>query len=252
MRKITLMFATAAVAMSFAAGSLQAQSLDDVLSGYYEAVGGVDGWKSLGSMKATGKMVMSGMGMELPFVILTKRPNMSRIEFTLQGMTGVQAFDGETAWMVMPFMGSSDPEEMPEEMAQEVRDQADIDGPLIGWEEDGHQLELIGEEDMEGTSVYKIKVTMNTGDVTYYFLDAEYFIPIKIAATRDIQGQTVEAETVLSDYKDVGGLLMPHSLEVRTPSLPGGGQTITIDVIETGIEIDESVFVMPAKEGGSD
>lgn len=252
MRKITLMFAAAAVAMSFAAGSLHAQSLDEVLTGYYEAVGGVDGWKALNSMKATGKMVMPGMGMELPFVIMTKRPNKSRIEFTLQGMTGIQAYDGETAWMVMPFMGSSDPEEMTADMAQEVRDQADIDGPLIGWEEDGHQLELIGQEDIEGTPAYKIQVTMDTGDVTYYYLDAEYFIPIKISASREMQGQTIEAETLLSDYKDVGGLLMPHSMEVRSGAMPGGGQTITIDVIEMGVDLDDSIFAMPAKEGGSD
>ena len=40
------------------------------------------------------------------------RPNKMRMEFTIQGMTGVQAYDGKTGWMVMPFMGKKDPEPM--------------------------------------------------------------------------------------------------------------------------------------------
>ena len=41
----------------------------------------------------------------------------------MQGMTGIQAYDGETAWGVMPFMGKSDPEEMAEDQAakQDIR-----------------------------------------------------------------------------------------------------------------------------------
>ena len=151
-----------------------AQDLDEVLDNYYEAVGGIDAWKSVESMRATGSMVMAGMGIEAPFVVTTKRPNMVRLEFTFQGMTGVQAYDGETAWMLMPFMGRTDPEVMPIDMAKDVIDQADLDGALIGWQESGHQVELLGKEETAGTEAYKIKVTKKNGDVEYYFLDSEY------------------------------------------------------------------------------
>jgi outer membrane lipoprotein-sorting protein len=235
-----------ALAGVFMASPAVAQDLDEVLNNYYEAVGGLDAWKSVESMKMTGSIMMGGMGVEAPFVITTKRPKKVRLEFTFQGMTGIQAFDGETAWMLMPFMGKTDPEEMPDDMAKDVKDQADLDGALIGYEEEGHQLELIGLEQTEGTDAYKIKVTKKNGDVEYYYLDAEYYIPIKVEGSRDVQGRVVEYETLLSDYKDVGGLMMPHSIEAKQKGAPAG-QVIAIDTIELNVPADDSLFVMPEK-----
>jgi len=224
-----------------------AQELDEVLDNYYEAVGGIDAWKSVESMRATGALVMAGMGIEAPFVVTTKRPNMVRLEFTFQGMTGVQAYDGETAWMLMPFMGRTDPEVMPIDMAKDVIDQADLDGALIGWQESGHQVELLGKEETAGTEAYKIKVTKKNGDVEYYFLDSEYYVPIKVEGSSMQQGRMVEFETILSDYKEVGGLMIPHSVEARPKGAPSG-QVITLDQVEIDVDIDESTFAMPEKE----
>lgn len=235
-----------AIAGGLMVSPVAAQDLDEVLNNYYEAVGGLDAWQSVQTMKMTGSLMMGGMGVEAPFVITTKRPKNVRLEFTFQGMTGIQAFDGETAWMIMPFMGKTDPEQMPEDMAKDVKDQADLDGALMGYEEDGHQLELIGLEETEGTEAYKIKVTKNNGDVEYYFLDSEYFIPIKVEGSREMQGRVIEFETVLSDYKDVGGLMMPHSIESKPKGAPAG-QVITIDTIELNVDVDDSAFAMPAK-----
>jgi len=222
-----------------------AQDLHEVLDNYYEAIGGVDAWKSVESMRATGAMAM--MGIEAPFVVTTKRPNKVRIEFSFQGMTGVQAYDGETAWMLMPFMGRSDPEVMPVDMAKDVIDRADLDGALIGWQESGHQVELLGKEETAGTGAYKIKVTKKNGDVEYYFLDSEYYVPIKTEGSSMQQGRMVEFETILSDYKEVGGLMIPHSVEARPKGAPSG-QVITIEQVELNVEIDESTFTMPEKE----
>lgn len=243
MLKKALFLALAGVMM---ASPATAQDLDEVLNNYYEAVGGLDAWKSVQTMRMSGSLVMGGMGVEAPFVVTTKRPKNVRIEFTFQGMTGVQAFDGDMAWMLMPFMGKTDPEQMPDDMAKDVKDQADMDGALMGYEEDGHQLELIGLEETDGTQAYKIKLTRESGDIEYYFLDSEYFIPIKIEGSREMQGRVIEFETVLSDYKDVGGLMVPHSVESKPKGAPAG-QVITIQAVELNIDVDDSVFAMPAK-----
>ena len=78
--------------------------------------------------------------------MLAKRPNKSRTEFTVQGMTGMQAYDGKNAWMVMPFMGKKDPEAMPAEGTKLVAEESDFDGPLVDWKEKGHKVELVGKE----------------------------------------------------------------------------------------------------------
>jgi outer membrane lipoprotein-sorting protein len=225
-----------------------AQDLDEVLSNYYEAVGGIDAWTSVQSMKMTGTVAMAAMGIEAPFTVTAKRPNKVRVEYSFQGMTGTQAFDGETAWQLMPFMGQTAPEEMPESMSKDLKEQADIDGALMGWQESGHQVELLGLEETEGTQAYKLKVTLKSGDIQYYYLDAEYYIPIRVEGSREQQGQVIEYETIISDYKPVGDLMIAHSVEARAKGVPAG-QVITFQQVEVNIEIDDSEFSMPETSG---
>ena len=237
-----------AVASAVLAVPAQTQTLDEVLDSYYEAVGGLDAWTAVQSMRATGTMTL-GPGAEAPFTITTKRPKMARLEFTFQGMTGIQAFDGETAWMVMPFMGKTEPEVMPEEDAEDVTEMGDIEGVLMNYEEKGHQVEYVGLEEVEGTEAHKLKVTMKNGNVRYYYLDAEFYVPIKVTGTRKARGTVTEFEQIISDYKEVYGLMIPHSMESRVVGTPQG-QVITIDSVELNIDVDDSIFHMPKTEEG--
>lgn len=225
----------------------QEASLDDVLKGYYKAVGGIDAWKAVNTVKATGTRQL-GPGMEAPFVMTAMRPKNFRVEFTLQGMTGIMAYNGETAWMVMPFMGKTEPEVMPDFMAKEIINEADIDGPLIGYKEDGHQVELLGTADTEGTTAYKLKVTLKNGDVQYWYLDSEYYVPIKLEGTSlGMNGAEMEFEAILSDYKEVGGLMMAHSVETRQKGAPSG-MFVTIESVEVNAAVDGDSFNMPKAE----
>ena len=112
-----------------------AQTVDEVIAKSLEARGGLDKLKAVRSIRMTGKMTM-GPGMEAPVTIEMKRPRNARIEFTIQGSTGVQAYDGQQAWGISP-LGSQQPEPMPAEMAKELDDQADLDGPLVDYKEAG-------------------------------------------------------------------------------------------------------------------
>jgi hypothetical protein len=237
------LYALAAVLLSVGTATAQTLTLDQVLAKHYEAIGGVDNWKKVQSFRATGRMALMP-GTEAPFVMTAKRPLKVRVEFTFQGMTGIQAYDGTTAWMVMPFMGKTEPEPMPPEMSKDIIEQGDIDGPLVGYQAEGHRLELVGLADMEGTKAYQIKVTLKSGDVQQYYLDAEHFVPIKIEGTRTMQGAAVDYEQILSDYKTVGGLMMAHSIEARPKGAPSG-QIITIDTVELDVAVDDAIFAMP-------
>lgn len=218
-------------------------SLQEVLNNYYEAIGGLDAWQAVQTMKVTGRrMIMPGT--EAPFSMTVKRPNKVRLEFTFQGMTGIMAYDGETGWMVMPFMGKMEPEPVPDEDVKDLEQMADMDGVLMGYEESGHQVEYVGVEETEGTPAHKLKVTLKSGDVQYYYLDSEYFVPIKVEGTREVRGTVVEYESILSDYKEVGGVMIPHSVDQRPKGAPSG-QTIMLDQVELNVEVDDAIFTMP-------
>src|SRR4029077_19373837 len=147
-------------------------------------------------------------GMELPVTLMQKRPKSFRMEFSMQGMTGMQCFDGKNAWMVMPMMGSKDPQAMGTEESKMMDEQAEFDGPLVDYKEKGNTVELVGKEQVEGADAYKVKCTLKNGDVRTYYLDAETYLEIKMESKRTVRGTEVEGESYLSDYKEVEGLMI--------------------------------------------
>jgi outer membrane lipoprotein-sorting protein len=224
-----------------------AQTADEIIAKNVEAKGGLAKLKSVQTLRISGKM-MVGPGMEAPMVIETARPNKMRVEFTFQGMTGIQAYDGKGGWSLMPFLGKKEPEPMSADDLKQAEDQADIDGPLVDYKEKGHQVEYLGKGEVEGTPVHKLKVVKKNGDVSTVYLDAESFLEIKAEGKTKVRGQEIEGETTFGDYKEVGGLVFAHSIQSKMKGAPeGAGQTITFEKIEINPEIPASRFDMPAK-----
>ena len=234
------------VAASFALASLaSAQTADDIVARYVAARGGMEKLKAVKTMRMSGTMT-AGPGIEVPVTLEMKRPKSMRMEVTVQGLTVVQAYDGTTAWAINPLQGKKDPEALPAEQTKLLDEQADFDGQLIDYKEKGATVELVGKEQVEGTDAYKLKVTNKDGEVRYHFLDAEYFLEIRTEASRTIRGTQMEFESSIGDYKEVGGLMFPHSVESGAKGNPQR-QKMTITKIELDPEIDDARFKMPAK-----
>ena len=242
-------------------------TLDEVLAAHFEAIGGTEAMQSIQAVRFEGTMSM-GPGMEAPFKMTMQRPENIRLEFTFQGMTGIQASNGETAWMVMPFMGKNDPEEMPAAMAEQLQEQADIDGPLFDWADKGHQVELMGKVNKEGTEAYKVKLTRENGKVRYHYLDTEYYMGVKQEGKTMVQGQEMEIETDLGEYKQLclgtstlvdddnpcegDALYLPYSIESKPKGAPSGQKITITSVAVNPVDIAEDYFAMPAKEASAE
>ncbi len=236
------LIATLTVAL-FVALPGAAQTADDVINKNLQAMGGIDKLKGVKSVRLTGTMTV-GPGMEAPITLELKRPNMMRLDFTLQGMTGSQAYDGASGWSVMPFGGSPAPQPMSADDAKLAAEQADMDGPLMDYKEKGHTVELLGKESIEGADTYKLKLTKKDGAISVYYIDAEQFLVIKQEARRTIRGAEVEVETIVSDYKPVEGLMMAHSIDSGAKGQPMR-QKLSVSKIEINVPIDDARFKMP-------
>ena len=233
--------------MSLFVLSAAAQSVDEIVKKNIEAHGGYEAQKNVNSMIMKGTITQ--MGMEISMKMYQKRPNKRRMEATVQGMTIVDCFDGETAWMINPITGDPAPREKSPEEAKLVKNDADFDGHLLDYKEKGHTVELLGTEDLEGTEVYKLKVTLKSGTVVYYYLDTEHCIELKTSSTITQQGQEIVSDTFFSDYKPVGELMVAHAIEQHL-----NGQTsmqIAINEVIFNSEIDDSLFEMPS-DGASE
>ena len=230
------------VCASLFALSAFAQTADEIIEKHIKAEGGADKMKAVQSMRMTGKMKMGPM--EVPVVMIKARPDQVRMDFTVQGMTGTQAYDGTTGWMVMPFMGKKDPEKMSEDMLKGIRDEADFDGPLYDYKAKGNKVEYIGKEDVQGSPAYKLKVTTKQGTESMTFVDAETYLIIKTESKRKVQGQEVEGESIVGDYKDVEGMMLPHSFESHAKGQQTG-QSIVVEKYELNPKLDAASFKMP-------
>jgi hypothetical protein len=232
------------ITMVFVGAPLLAQTADDIVSKYIKTVGGMDKIAAVNSLRRTGKFTGGG-GFEAAILEENKRPNMVRQEFSLQGMTGVRAYDGRSGWKIEPWQGKKDPEPLGEEEMKGIVEDSDFDGPLVNYRQKGNKVEFVGMEPVEGTDAYKLKVTMANGDVRYYFMDTDYYVPIKIEMKRMIRGAEQEFEASLGDYKEVNGWYLPFSVESNVKGSQDK-QKVTYEKIEANVPIAEGRFVKPS------
>lgn len=220
---------------------LQAQDLEQVLKKHFEAVG-QDRLLKVECMVSNATVMQ--MGMELPVVIKYKRPNKFRTEVNIQGQSIVQAFDGTDGWQIIPMV-SPDPTDLVGEQLKQAAEQADIDGQLWNYKEKGSTVELTGKEDMEGTEVYHIKLTTKDSDVQNYYIDAETYLLLKVKSTLNIQGQEIEAENIMGNYRNFDGIVMPMSIESKAM---GQSSQIVINTVDFNVTLEDSVFTRPVKK----
>lgn len=232
-------------AVAFLTVSAFGQTADEILAKNLKAMGGKEKITALQSMRLTGTMKMGPM--EAPFTMTKMRPSNSRMDFTIQGMTGTQAYDGTTGWSLIPFGGNKDPQKMTEDQVKDMRADADFDGPTFDYKAKGNKVEFVGKEDVEGTPAYKLHVTTKDGKESNDYFDAETYLMIRSDGVRNIQGQDLEVVTTYSDYKTVEGITIAHSMENHIKGKESmGGQALSITKIDLNPKIDKAIFAMPA------
>jgi outer membrane lipoprotein-sorting protein len=232
----------------FAAAALSAQTADEMVEKYIQAKGGREKIKSVKSLRFTATMSM-GQGMNAPVVMELIPPSHKvRMEFSLQGMTGVQAYDGTNGWQVMPFLGKTDPEAMTGDDLKDIKENADlVEGPLFDYKAKGNKVEYLGKGELEGTPVHKLRLTQKDGDVSTIYLDADSYLELKNESSRSIRGQATDVESTFGNFKQVEGLTIAYSIETKIKGAPAP-QTITVDKVEVNPDIPASRFDKPKVE----
>jgi hypothetical protein len=220
-----------------------AQTMDDIVAKHLAARGGAAKIEAIQSLRMTGKA--RGPGAREALVVREiKRPGRIRTEFTFQGLTGVYACDGERGWQVSPLDGEMEPRPMPPEAARLALEQADFGGPLLGWKEKGNGVELVGRAAIGGREAWKLKVTPKGGAPRHLYLDAQSYLLVQSESTREVAGHTIETETTFADYREVGGLLFAHSIEIGIKGRPRR-VSVVVEKVEIDPVLDDARFRMP-------
>jgi hypothetical protein len=223
-----------------------AAPLDDALAKNLAARGGEARLRELKSLRLTGRAIF-GRGnftIDAAWGQIQKRPGQVRSEVTLQGLTQISAYDGHDGWMVSPFQGRTDAERASDDDARELAQQAEIEGPLIGWRDKGHRIEYLGIEDTDGTPAIKLRVTRRDGDLQYVYLDPDSYLEIRITTVRKVRGAEQITETDLGGYQQVAGVWLPFAIESGALGGPRTSQ-VTIERAEPNVALDDAWFKLP-------
>jgi hypothetical protein len=201
-----------------------AVTADELVAKNLQARGGAEALRAITSMHTLGKMRLGG-GLEAKTESFAVAPDKVRLEFSLQGLTAVQAWDGQQAWAIDPFQGRRDPQKLSADDSKDLVLAADIAGPLLDWQKKGSRLEYLGTEDIDGTDAHKLRVTFKNGDSQVLFLDPDQFLAIRVVDHRMVRGQEQVQTTDVGEYEKVDGVYFPfeqgqnhiESAQLNTP-----------------------------------
>ncbi len=231
----------------FSCFSLSAQDVDEIVNAYIEVIGGADAIKKIKTQKTDLTMTMGPM--ELGGTMVAASPDKSRTDIDFQGKSFTNAYNGEVAWMINPMMGE-DPQKMPEAEAEEIKNRK-FEPEFIDYKEKGHAIEYVGTSEVEGAECHELKMTKKDGTIEHHYFDTENNVLIMTKTTiKQGPGKGQQAETYLSDYQEVDGLMFPFFMETKA-----NGQSVmkmTFKNMVLNPEIDESIFDFPGAETKAD
>ncbi len=203
---------------------------EKVIDNYISAIGGKE--KISAIKDVTSKSAASIQGQSLEIISIKKGPNKSLRSVKVGGAFEVQkvVYDGQN--MASYAQGQKLPSDPKQLEAQKI--EASV-VPEVVYENSGVSLNLTGIENIDGVNAYVVEITYKGGaKVTDYF-SAES--GLKIRRTRTQQGPQGEIVVPVDfkDYKEVNGVLFPH-----TQIYPIGGG-VKLEASITSIEINTGV-----------
>jgi outer membrane lipoprotein-sorting protein len=109
---------------------------------------------------------------------------------------------------------------------------------MLDYKEKGHAIQLMGNEDINGSSCYKLKLTRKSGTEKTYFVDSKTSFIVRVVSKMSVGGQEVESVMNFSNYQKLElGILVPFTMENSALPAP-----ITMSKIEVNVKIEDAVF----------
>ena len=218
----------------------QAQTVNEVLDKHFKAVG----QEKLSDVKSFYiKAKVSQMGMEMPMEMKIKKPEMFIMTVDMQGQKMIQAFDGEKGWMIFPMMGPN-PQPLEGDQLTQAKQQVNMEGELYNFVQKGSVAELIGKVNIDGNELYRIKLTTNDGNSKDYFIDTKTYYINKVKTKVSAQGQSVDVEQIMGDYKTIDGITIAMKIESKSPM---GTALILMEEVKFNENFEDAIFKQPAK-----
>jgi predicted Zn-dependent peptidase len=137
-----------------------------------------------------------------------------------QGMVFQKSYyDGKTGFTYNMQAGKK------EMTADEMNSKKNSSGlfPEMNYATNGTNYDLIGIENQNGVDYYVVKI-MEDSSETYDYYNKTTYLKEKTISIRKQGGETMETTNILGDYKDVSGILFPHSMSLTIGEMSLSGK----------------------------
>ncbi|MDB5195920.1 MAG: outer rane lipoproteinsorting protein [Flaviaesturariibacter sp.] len=226
-----LLFGILTLAATFA----QAQTADEIINKTIEAMGGMEAWNKVTSLRQEGELTVQG-GIKVDFVTTVLHNKGMRLDLAAMGLKGYQIMTPTGGWNYMPFQGQTKAEPVTDEQRKESADAYDVQGSFFDYKKKGNTITLLGTEDIEGVDAYKIQVVQKNGKTESLFIDPKSYFIIRSVSKVKANGQEMDQTTTLSNYKKLPeGIFVPMNI-----TLPDG--ELVVKKVTVNAPIDEAIF----------
>ena len=134
----------------------KAQTVDEIIQQHSNTMGGLDNINKLQSLKKTGIMISQGVELQMTVQVINHKAMRTDIEAIGKQLT-ICYKDGK-GWTRNPFAGDTTAHDITGAELSELKPQTMISSQLMDYKARGHQVELIGKEDVNGAPAYNIKL----------------------------------------------------------------------------------------------
>jgi outer membrane lipoprotein-sorting protein len=212
-----------------------------ILDKYVEVTGGRAAYEKIKTEVMTGTLEIAAIGINGTITIYQATPDRSYTVLDLGGMgKAEEGSDGHVAWSVNGMEGARIKEG--DERAATLR--RDALNAELHWHDFYKKAELAGTEDVGGKACYKVVMTPNEGSPETRYYDKGSNLLVKAVMSFTGPQGAVTVETAFSDYRDEGGILMPHTIAQKVPN---ADVLVKIESVKRNPEIAADRFELPAE-----
>jgi len=210
-----------------------------ILEKSIEATGGRAAYERTHSRKSTGKMEMPAMGLKAEAVEYSAVPDLSYMILESPEIGKIESGSGgDIYWEMTQMTGPRVKEGDERALARRSTFNADL-----RWREFFPDVSTAGIDTVDGRPCYKLVLIPTEGPVETRYYDAGTYLLAKQEMLVETPMGEVPIEFFPSDYREVGGLLMPF--KIRQVLMKMQEMVFATDSVWFNVEIPESLFVFP-------
>lgn len=221
-------------------------TVDAVIGKYTDARGGLDKILAIQSTHTQGTVTM-GDGLVVQIQGWRNRPDLLRIEFTANGETGKEGWDGKCAWEAYPWR-TDKPVYVTGKQEAGLKRGSEFDRSVINYRAKKHQVSYEGLAQFDKRETHQLKILLSyDNNVIDYHFDIETGLLIGSESVRPIHAGEVHRTSIsYSDYRDVDGVLFAFCWTEKADSA-GHHEIFQWEQYQANIDLPDTFFQKPDK-----